>query len=89
MSQKELMHELSQGNYVIAGASPEIRNPHSKPRVKGGHLVLMLGYDTSKREFYFHNPSGISKETQEYAAISFEDFKKFFSERGIVVESTH
>jgi hypothetical protein len=86
MSQKELMHELSRGNYVIAGVSPNIRDPHSKPKVKGGHLVLMLGYDRMEKEFYLHNPSGISKETQEYAAVSFDDFKKFFSERGIVIQ---
>lgn len=83
---QELMHELSKGNYVIAGVSPQIRYPDSKPKVKGGHLVLMVGYDKSKQEFYLHNPSGISKETQEYAAVTFNDFKKFFSGRGIVVQ---
>jgi hypothetical protein len=87
MSQKELMYELSQGNYVIAGVSPKIRDPDSKPKVKGGHLVLMVGYDRIKEKFYLHNPSGISKATQEYAAVSFDDFKKFFSERGIVIQS--
>lgn len=82
----ELLHELGKGNYVIAGVSPHIRHPDSKPRVKGGHLVLLVGYSKTKQEFYFHNPSGISKETQEYATVSFSDFKKFFSGRGIVVE---
>lgn len=86
MSQSELMHELSKGSFVIAGVSPHIRDPKNKPKVKAGHLVLMLGYDKTKREFYLHNPSGISKETQEYAAVSFDEFKKFFSQRGIIIQ---
>lgn len=86
MTFQELMHELSKGNYIIAGVNPQIRYPlESKPRVKSGHLVLLLGYDKAKQEFYLHNPSGISKETQEYAAVKFRDFKKFFSGRGIVI----
>lgn len=47
----------------------------------------MVGYDKAKQEFYLHNPSGISQETQEYAAVKFNDFKRFFSGRGIVVQS--
>ena len=86
MTFQELMHELGKGNYVIAGVSPRIRHPQSKPKIKGGHLVLMVGYDKTKQEFYLHNPSGISKDTQEYAAVTFDDFKKFFSGRGIVVQ---
>lgn len=82
---QELMHELGKGNYVIAGVSAQIRHPQSTPKTKGGHLVLLVGYDKSKQEFYLHNPSGISKETQEYAVVKFDDFKKFFSGRGIVV----
>jgi len=86
MTFQELMNELSKGDYVIAGVSPQIRYPESRPRVKGGHLILMVGYDNAKQEFYLHNPSGISKETQEYAAVKFNDFKKFFSGRGIVIQ---
>lgn len=83
---QELMHELGKGNYVIAGVSPHIRYPDSKPKIKGGHLVLLLGYDRDKQEFYLHNPSGISKHTQECAVVKFGDFKKFFSGRGIVIQ---
>ncbi len=83
---QELMHELGQGNYVIAGVDPQIRYPESRPKAKGGHLVLMVGYNKTKQEFYLHNPSGISKETQEYATVKFNDFKKFFSGRGIVIQ---
>jgi hypothetical protein len=82
---REIMYELSKGHYAIASVSPDIRRPDSNHRQKGGHLVLILGYDTEKQEFYFHNPSGDSKQTQEYAPISFTDFNKFFSGRGIVI----
>lgn len=85
-SSPELMHELAKNNDVIISVSPRIRNPSSRPKTKGGHLVLLVGYDRGKKEFYFHNPSGISPKTQEYAAISFADFKKFFSGRGIVIQ---
>jgi len=44
-------------------------DPNWRPKIKGGHLVLMVGYDKTKQEFYLHNPSGISRETQEYAAV--------------------
>jgi hypothetical protein len=86
MTFPELMYELGKGNYVIAGVSPQIRNPDSMPKIKGGHLVLMLGYDKTKQEFYLHNPSGVSRDTQEYATVKFKDFRKFFSGRGIVIQ---
>lgn len=86
MDQKEVMYALGKGDFVIASVSPLIRNPKNSPTTKGGHLVLMTGYDKSKEEFYLHNPSGTSKGTQEYAAVSFRDFKKFFSGRGIVIQ---
>jgi hypothetical protein len=81
----EIIEELSAGKYVIASVSPKIRHASDTPTKKGGHLVLVLGYDLDKKEFYFHNPSGFLKETQEYASISFADFKKFFGGRGIVI----
>jgi hypothetical protein len=86
MSLHELMHELGKGNYVIAGVSSQIHHPADRPRVKSGHLVLMLGYDRIRQEFYMHNSSGISKETQEYAAIGFHGFKKFFGGQCLVVQ---
>jgi hypothetical protein len=88
MSMNEVMQELGQGNFIIVSVSPLIRNPKSQPKTKGGHLVLMTGYDKSKGEFYIHNPSGTSKSSQEYAAVSFDDFKKFFSGRGIVIQNS-
>lgn len=82
---EEACYELAKGNFVIASVSPQIRNTNARPKEKGGHLVLILGYDLKKKLLYFHNPSGDSKKTQQYAEISFSDFAHFFAERGIVI----
>ncbi|MFZ5932757.1 MAG: C39 family peptidase [Patescibacteria group bacterium] len=81
-----IMKELAQGNYVIASVSYKIRNPESKPATVGGHLVLVLGYDIEKKVLFFHNPSGDTKESQEYAQVSFLQFERFFAGRGIVIK---
>ena len=81
-----IMKESAQGNYLIASVSYKIRNPNSIPATVGGHLVLMLGYDLEKKILFFHNPSGDTRENQEYAEISFEQFGRFFAGRGIVIE---
>lgn len=80
-----IIHELSHNSYIIASVSPKIRHTGDIPPSKGGHLVLIVGYDLNKEELYFHNPSGFTKDTQKYAVISFNDFLKFFGGRGIVV----
>lgn len=77
--------ELSRGSYVIASVHPSIRSTPSRPKQKGGHLVLLLGYDLDKQEFYFHNPSGDSTKSQEYAAVTFKDFRQVFGYQGIIV----
>ena len=85
-SAHQLFHELSRGRFVIASVNPAIRTPRqSTPKVKGGHLILLLGYDKTKDIIYFHNPSGISSQTQNYAQVSLNQFKKIFSGRGIVI----
>lgn len=81
-----VIEKLSHGNYVIASVSPKIRNSGSKSHTKGGHLVLLLGYDLEKQTILFHNPSGDTKENQEYAEIPFLQFENFFARKGIIVE---
>jgi len=83
----EIIEALATDKYIIASVSPRIRHVSDKPASKGGHLVLVLGYDLDTQLLYFHNPSGFVKETQEYASISFKDFKKFFGGRGIIVSN--
>lgn len=81
----QIITELSKAGYVIASVSPSIRDVTLKPKSRGGHLILLLGYDLDKQQLYLHNPSGISTETQEYAVVSFKDFERFFNHQGIVV----
>lgn len=82
---EDIINALDKNKLVIASVSNEIRNPRSEPYQRGGHLVLVVGYDFSRRLLYLHNPSGYWKESQEYASISFEDFNKFFSYRGFTI----
>lgn len=84
----ELVSELSKGTFAIVSVSPAIRDPEATPSSKGGHLILMLGYDNDKQRLYFHNPSGTDTISQAYASISYQDFKKFFSGRGIFITLT-
>lgn len=86
MSTKDIVKKIKNNNFVIASVHHSIRNPSSNPSKKGGHLILVLGFDSERRIFYFHNPSGHLKSTQEYAEISYVDFGKFFANRGIVIE---
>lgn len=86
ISIQDIIRALKRDNYVIASVSREIRNPSVTPKRKGGHLVLLLGFDRNKKVIYLHNPSGLPKKSQKYAEISYEDFNKFFAGRGIVIE---
>lgn len=88
ISPTELVSSLASGSLVIASVNPMIREPSSNPPNKSGHLVLVVGYDLTKGEYYIHNPSGIKKNSQAYSTISTKDFNKFFSNRGIVISTS-
>lgn len=81
----EALDELARGRYVIASVSPGIREPHGTPPTRGGHLVLLVGYDRRAGVLLLHNPSGITPAQQEYAPVAFDDFARFFAGRGIVL----
>ncbi len=81
----QVVFELSRGNYVIASVDPAIRRAASRSTQRGGHLVLLLGYDLDAQELYLHNPSGYPSASQEYATVSFKDFDRFFNHQGIVI----
>jgi hypothetical protein len=89
MTKQNIANAVANNCLVIASVNPQIRNPKSTPTHKGGHLVLVVGYDLDKKEFYLHNPSGFTKQAQKYAVISFNDFDKFFANQGIIVMADH
>lgn len=84
LSLNDIKYTLSKNSYVIASVTPEIRHPDKKPAKKGGHLILVHGYDDTKKVIYFHNPSGISK-TQQNVSLGYDYFQSFFSHKGIIV----
>jgi hypothetical protein len=86
MIREDIIQALSKGSFVIASVNAAIRQPSSRPKSKGGHLVLVVGYDVSKKELYIHNPSGEVEKTQQAMPISFQDFEKFFAYRGIIID---
>lgn len=83
----EIIDALAQQGYVMASVNPSIRDQDSTPPNKTGHLILIIGYDLAKKVLYFHNPSGIDKASQEYIEISFDNFKKFFGNQGIILNT--
>jgi hypothetical protein len=87
LSIKDIETEIKKNNFAIASVHHSIRNPSSNPPKKGGHLVLLLGFDSNKKRLYFHNPSGTTKISQKYAKITYKEFIKFFSGRGIVIKN--
>lgn len=85
LSDAKIMRALARDGFVIASVSADIRYPCSTPAKKGGHLVLVVGYDRDREEFYIHNPSGTTAASQAFAAVSFADFAKFSARRGIII----
>ncbi len=81
----QIKRELKKGNYLMVSVSASIRKPDHTPEHKGGHLVLITGFDDDKKTLFIHNPSGFFGESQENYEIAEKDFKKFFAGRGILV----
>lgn len=86
LSVSRIKAELSKGNFVMVSVNPNIRDvTNETPLHKNGHLVLVIGYDESKKCLFIHNPSGYYNQSQEHYTISENDFKRFFGKRGLVI----
>lgn len=83
----EILTEVGQGNFVMASVNSAIRDPQSTPSQKGGHLVLMTGYNLKDQTVSFHDPAGTHQANQWNATVSIDNFMKFFAERGIVIQN--
>ncbi|MBI3633784.1 MAG: C39 family peptidase [Candidatus Vogelbacteria bacterium] len=88
LSLQQIKHEVSLGNFVIVSVNPNIRYPESPtPVTRGGHLILVVGYNDAKGGIYIHNPSGYqSNKSQNRALVTYTQFKKFFAGRGVIIE---
>ncbi len=82
----EIIYTLNKKGYVIASVNAEIHNPENNPTKTGGHLVLIIGYDREKKILIFHNPSGRNQLNQKAVELSYQQFKKFFAYKGIIVQ---
>lgn len=85
LTTSRIKKEIRKGNYFMVSVSAGIRKPIQTPEHKGGHLVLVTGFDEDKETLFLHNPSGFFGESQENYEIPEKDFKKFFAGRGILV----
>jgi len=79
---------LAQGKFPIVSVNPNIRGYKTAPSSKkGGHLVLITGYDQANGVLFLHNPSGfMSKNTQKHKILE-KDFLKYHAGRGVIVNS--
>ncbi len=82
-----IKHILSAGGLVIVSVNPNIRGYKTANETqRGGHLVLLTGYDTESKTVTIQNPSGfVSQNTHKNHTMSSEVFEKFFAGRGIAV----
>jgi Peptidase_C39 like family len=76
--------QLAAGRLVIASVHKEIRRPSLPPPSKGGHLVLITGYDGEL--LHFRNPSGHTHDARN-AALPCDKFTSFYAERAISVST--
>jgi hypothetical protein len=86
---ERIRREVRKGNYVIASVHGTIREESLDfdPPKKGGHLVLITGFDQTTKMIQFHDPSGYFNSTQQYREVSESDFLRFASGRGLIIYS--
>ena len=87
LSVRGIQYALAQGNLVIVSVNPNIRGYDTAPPLqKGGHLVLVTGYDRTARTISINNPSGfVSLDTQIKHTLPLQTFLKHYAGRGILV----
>lgn len=80
---------LSDGKLIIVSVNPNIREDQADSTTqRGGHLVLVTGYDKQVNTLTLHNPSGfVSQNTQENHRVLVSKFLKYYAGRGIALAS--
>jgi len=76
---------LSSGHLVIVSVNPNVRGfETANNKQKGGHLVLLTGYNKLTKTITLHNPSGfVSNNSQVNQTLSTGDFISHYAGRGI------
>ena len=78
-----IVDNVHDGGLAMISVHPTIRTPWQTPPHRGGHLVLVTGYDTGG--LLVHNPSGLPGESQRHARVGFDVLGRFYAGRGIVI----
>jgi len=88
LSTKGIRYALSKGRLVIISVNPNIRGYNTAPvDQKGGHLVLVTGYDLDNKTIRINNPSGfVNNNTQVNHELTEKEFLSYYAGRGIVIE---
>ena len=80
---------LSDGDIIIVSVNPNIREyKTASDTQRGGHLILVNGYNKKDNTLTLHNPSGfVSQNTQENHVVPVSKFLKYYAGRGISLSS--
>jgi hypothetical protein len=79
---EELLGHVRAGGVALASVSSEIRYPERPNTRRGGHLVLVHGFDGDR--VVLNNPSGVGASA-ENAGVDLRTFTRFFAERGVTL----
>lgn len=84
-----IKHILSKGGLAIVSVNPNIRGCKTAPeKQRGGHLVLVTGYNETDNTITIHNPSGfVSQNTHTNHTLTIDRFRTYFAGRGISLYS--
>ena len=87
ISLRNIQKLLTEGKLVVISVNPNIRGYATAcTNQKGGHLILITGYNKADGTITFHNPSGfLSQSTQENHMILIKEFYKYYAGRGIAL----
>ncbi|MEV5988497.1 C39 family peptidase [Streptomyces sp. NPDC052051] len=85
LAPEEIPDLLGDGKLVMLSVHPSIREPHTAPPSRGGHLVLAVG--CSPTHLRIHNPSGLPGVSQRFAEVPWEVLPRFFAGRGVALRA--
>ena len=90
LSIRGIKYLLSNKKLVIVSVNPNIREYETtNTKQKGGHLVLVTGYNETNGIITIRNPSGFtSLDTQQNHMIPVSKFLNFYANRGIALSPT-